>query len=161
MVGDFHHETLLYILWFILSNVYVLSGAFMDAVDDMGFDYIASGHYAKVIHASTWHEPSLLEVSKDMVHIWFCYSLSFANLHHIQQVASCLFWCFWKLAVINLDDLTAWKNAMASENESNGIFSLLDCIGSLRLTCVVKWKHERPRESNKAWDTRKQFIIYF
>jgi tRNA-5-taurinomethyluridine 2-sulfurtransferase len=47
----------------------VLSGAFMDAVDDMRFDFIASGHYAKVIHASTWHAPSLLELSRDMVGI--------------------------------------------------------------------------------------------
>lgn len=41
----------------------------MDAVDNMGFDFIASGHYAKVIHPSTGDQPSHLVLSADVVRI--------------------------------------------------------------------------------------------
>lgn len=41
----------------------------MDAIGGMGFDYVASGHYANVIHPSAdgMNEPSVLELSQDMV----------------------------------------------------------------------------------------------
>lgn len=41
----------------------------MDAIGGMGFDYVASGHYANVIHpcADGMNEPSVLELSQDMV----------------------------------------------------------------------------------------------
>lgn len=43
----------------------------MDAISSMGFDYVASGHYANVIHpyADQMDEPSVLELSQDMVPI--------------------------------------------------------------------------------------------
>lgn len=41
----------------------------MDAISHMEFDYIASGHYANVVHSYTdqMDKPSVLELSKDMV----------------------------------------------------------------------------------------------
>lgn len=53
----------------VLCNTRIKFGAFMDAVSSMKFDYIASGHYANVIHPSP-DEPdktSTLELSKDMI----------------------------------------------------------------------------------------------
>ncbi|GFP98782.1 tRNA-specific 2-thiouridylase mnma [Phtheirospermum japonicum] len=46
-----------------------LEGAFVDAVRGMKFDFIASGHYAKVVHPDNGDkdEPSTLKLSKDMV----------------------------------------------------------------------------------------------
>lgn len=44
-------------------------GAFVDAVSGMAFDFIASGHYAMVVHPNSGNkdEPSTLRLSKDMV----------------------------------------------------------------------------------------------
>lgn len=41
----------------------------MDAISSMNFDYVASGHYANVIHPSTeaLDNPSVLQLSRDMV----------------------------------------------------------------------------------------------
>lgn len=41
----------------------------MDAISDMEYDYVASGHYAKVVHppAHQNDSSSLLELSQDMV----------------------------------------------------------------------------------------------
>lgn len=41
----------------------------MDAINDMKFDFIASGHYAKVVHSDRGNkdEPSTLKLSKDTV----------------------------------------------------------------------------------------------
>ena len=41
----------------------------MDAISSMDFDYVASGHYASVVHSCTkqMEDPSLLELSHDMV----------------------------------------------------------------------------------------------
>lgn len=41
----------------------------MDAISGMAFDYIASGHYAMVVHPNSDNkdEPSALRLSKDMV----------------------------------------------------------------------------------------------
>lgn len=43
----------------------------MDAINSMGFDFVASGHYAKVVHPFTdrTDDPSVLELSKDMVYM--------------------------------------------------------------------------------------------
>lgn len=61
-------------LLFTFSNqqVLFLLGAFLDAIGGMGFDYVASGHYAKVVHpfADQMNESSVLELSQDMVPIW-------------------------------------------------------------------------------------------
>ena len=61
-------------MFFLLIFIYgfsfvVVSGVFMDAISSMGYDYVASGHYANVIHppADQMNEPSVLELSKDMV----------------------------------------------------------------------------------------------
>ncbi|KAL8129338.1 hypothetical protein V2J09_018493 [Rumex salicifolius] len=53
----------------VLCNTRIKFGAFVDAISSMKFDYIASGHYAKVIHPSP-DEPdktSTLELSKDTI----------------------------------------------------------------------------------------------
>lgn len=44
-------------------------GAFLEAIGGMKFDYVASGHYAHVIHSSLEQRdgPSILKLSKDMV----------------------------------------------------------------------------------------------
>lgn len=41
----------------------------MDAISNKDFDFVASGHYAKVVHPVTdeTNESSFLELSKDMV----------------------------------------------------------------------------------------------
>lgn len=41
----------------------------MDAISDMEYDYIASGHYAKVVHPPVDQNDSssVLELSQDMV----------------------------------------------------------------------------------------------
>lgn len=41
----------------------------MDAINSMEFDYVASGHYANVVHSFTNEtgNASVLEVSQDMV----------------------------------------------------------------------------------------------
>ena len=42
----------------------------MDAISSMDFDYVASGHYANVIHPfADQIKPSVLELSQDMVPI--------------------------------------------------------------------------------------------
>lgn len=53
----------------VLCNTRIKFGAFMDAISNMEFDYVASGHYANVIHPSAdqMDKPSVLELSKDMV----------------------------------------------------------------------------------------------
>ncbi|CAM8916687.1 unnamed protein product [Rhodiola kirilowii] len=53
----------------VLCNTRIKFGAFMDAISSMKFDYVASGHYAKVVHPSIdqKEKPSVLELSMDMV----------------------------------------------------------------------------------------------
>ncbi|KAL1197996.1 hypothetical protein V5N11_011458 [Cardamine amara subsp. amara] len=53
----------------VLCNTRIKFGAFMDAISDMEYDYIASGHYAKVVHppADQNDSSSVLELSQDMV----------------------------------------------------------------------------------------------
>ncbi len=59
----------LHVLFFCLLSVHHFPGAFMDAISSMEFDYVASGHYANIVHTSTdqMDNPSVLELSKDMV----------------------------------------------------------------------------------------------
>lgn len=53
----------------------------MDAISSMEFDYIASGHYANVVHPSAdqMDKPSMLELSKDSVHV----CLGFESLTYV------------------------------------------------------------------------------
>ncbi|XP_074310553.1 uncharacterized protein LOC141646577 [Silene latifolia] len=53
----------------VLCNTRIKFGAFMDAISNMGFDYVASGHYANVVHPVTHDsgQPSILKLSKDAV----------------------------------------------------------------------------------------------
>jgi tRNA-specific 2-thiouridylase len=41
----------------------------LEAIENLGFDYIASGHYAHVVHPSVENVegPSVLQLSKDKV----------------------------------------------------------------------------------------------
>lgn len=57
----------------------------MDAISNMEFDYVASGHYANVIHPSAdqMDKPSVLELSKDMVSGNICMGLSFSISHNL------------------------------------------------------------------------------
>ncbi|CAH1454547.1 unnamed protein product [Lactuca virosa] len=59
----------------VLCNTRIKFGAFMDALSNMGFEFVASGHYAKVIHPLTdeTNELSFLQLSKDMVKICSTY----------------------------------------------------------------------------------------
>ncbi|TYG67429.1 hypothetical protein ES288_D05G075200v1 [Gossypium darwinii] len=53
----------------VLCNTRIKFGAFMDAIYNMDYDYIASGHYANVVHPSAdqSNKASILELSQDMV----------------------------------------------------------------------------------------------
>ncbi|KAL6179215.1 hypothetical protein ACLB2K_050731 [Fragaria x ananassa] len=53
----------------VLCNTRIKFCVFMDAIDSMDFDYVASGHYAKVVHPSAdqMDKDSVLELSQDMV----------------------------------------------------------------------------------------------
>ncbi|XP_019099477.1 PREDICTED: uncharacterized protein LOC104742640 [Camelina sativa] len=53
----------------VLCNTRIKFGAFMDAISDMKYDYVASGHYAKVVHppADQNDSSSVLELSQDIV----------------------------------------------------------------------------------------------
>ncbi|XP_052193185.1 uncharacterized protein LOC127801807 [Diospyros lotus] len=53
----------------ILCNTRIKFGAFLDAIAGLEFDFVASGHYAKVVHffVEQRDELSILELSKDLV----------------------------------------------------------------------------------------------
>ncbi|OVA19415.1 tRNA-specific 2-thiouridylase [Macleaya cordata] len=52
----------------VLCNTRIKFGAFMDAISSLGFDYVASGHYARVVHSSYQADgPSVLVLSEDVV----------------------------------------------------------------------------------------------
>ncbi|KAJ4724267.1 tRNA-specific 2-thiouridylase [Melia azedarach] len=71
----------------VLCNTRIKFGAFMDAISSMEFDYVASGHYANVVHPSADQidKPSVLELSKDMVkdQTYFLSHLSQAQLKRL------------------------------------------------------------------------------
>jgi tRNA-5-taurinomethyluridine 2-sulfurtransferase len=60
-----------FLFFCFINKMFFLVGAFLDAIGGMGFDYVASGHYAKVIHpfADEMDGPSALELSQDTVPI--------------------------------------------------------------------------------------------
>ncbi|XP_015088615.1 uncharacterized protein LOC107031683 isoform X1 [Solanum pennellii] len=78
----------------VLCNTRIKFGAFMDAISGMEFDFVASGHYAKIAHASTEQldEPSILELSKDMVkdQTYFLSHLSQAQLKRLTFPLGCI-----------------------------------------------------------------------
>ncbi|MQM10184.1 hypothetical protein Taro_043078, partial [Colocasia esculenta] len=52
----------------VLCNTRIKFGAFLDAIENMKFDYVASGHYAQIVHPSSdQKEFSGLKLSSDMV----------------------------------------------------------------------------------------------
>ncbi|XP_076935397.1 uncharacterized protein LOC143602029 [Bidens hawaiensis] len=78
----------------VLCNTRIKFGAFMDAISNMNFDYVASGHYAKVVHTVTNenNQLSFLELSKDMVkdQTYFLSYLSQAQLKRLVLPLGCI-----------------------------------------------------------------------
>ncbi|KAG6384245.1 hypothetical protein SASPL_155950 [Salvia splendens] len=78
----------------VLCNTRIKFGAFMDAISGMSFDYIASGHYAKVVHPNSDNkdEPSALRLSKDMVkdQTYFLSHLSQSQLKRLIFPLGCI-----------------------------------------------------------------------
>ncbi|XP_020961858.1 uncharacterized protein LOC107610164 isoform X2 [Arachis ipaensis] len=78
----------------VLCNTRIKFGAFLDAISGMGFDYVASGHYANVIHpcADQMEEPSVLELSQDMVkdQTYFLSHLSQSQLKQLLFPLGCI-----------------------------------------------------------------------
>ncbi|GKD68456.1 tRNA-specific 2-thiouridylase MnmA-like protein, partial [Tanacetum coccineum] len=78
----------------VLCNTRIKFGAFMDAISNMDFDFVASGHYAKVVHTITDEndELSYLELSKDMVkdQTYFLSYLSQAQLKRLVLPLGCI-----------------------------------------------------------------------
>ncbi|KAK7404520.1 hypothetical protein VNO78_05468 [Psophocarpus tetragonolobus] len=78
----------------VLCNTRIKFGAFLDAIGDMGFDYVASGHYANVIHScdDQMDEPSVLELSQDMVkdQTYFLSHLSQSQLKRLLFPLGCI-----------------------------------------------------------------------
>ncbi|XP_031489095.1 uncharacterized protein LOC116256757 isoform X1 [Nymphaea colorata] len=78
----------------VLCNTRIKFGAFMDAISSSGFDYIASGHYARVIHPPSHCQngPSLLELSADMVkdQTYFLSHLSQSQLRQLLFPLGCI-----------------------------------------------------------------------
>ncbi|XP_061350241.1 uncharacterized protein LOC133295419 [Gastrolobium bilobum] len=78
----------------VLCNTRIKFGAFLDAISDMGFDYVASGHYANVVHplADQKDEPSVLELSQDMVkdQTYFLSHLSQSQLKQLLFPLGCI-----------------------------------------------------------------------
>ncbi|KAM0068470.1 putative sulfurtransferase [Helianthus debilis subsp. tardiflorus] len=78
----------------VLCNTRIKFGAFMDAISNMDFDYVASGHYAKVVHTVTNDNDALsfLELSKDMVkdQTYFLSYLSQAQLKRLVLPLGCI-----------------------------------------------------------------------
>ncbi|CAH2078954.1 unnamed protein product [Thlaspi arvense] len=78
----------------VLCNTRIKFGAFMDAISGMEYDYIASGHYAKVVHppADQNDSSSLLELSQDMVkdQTYFLSHLSQTQLKRLLFPLGCI-----------------------------------------------------------------------
>ncbi|GAB4856045.1 hypothetical protein Ancab_024684 [Ancistrocladus abbreviatus] len=78
----------------VLCNTRIKFGAFMDAISSMDFDYVASGHYANVIHPSPdeMDKPSILELSKDRIkdQTYFLSYLSQAQLKRLIFPLGCI-----------------------------------------------------------------------
>ncbi|KAI8573185.1 hypothetical protein RHMOL_Rhmol01G0258900 [Rhododendron molle] len=78
----------------VLCNTRIKFGAFMDAISGMAFDYVASGHYANIIHSPTdqMNKPSVLELSNDMVkdQTYFLSHLSQSQLKRLIFPLGCI-----------------------------------------------------------------------
>ncbi|KAF0912829.1 hypothetical protein E2562_019418 [Oryza meyeriana var. granulata] len=78
----------------VLCNTRIKFGAFLEAIENMGFDYIASGHYAHVVHPSLddIEGPSLLQLSKDKVkdQTYFLSHLSQTQLRRLLFPLGCI-----------------------------------------------------------------------
>ncbi|CAA7048481.1 unnamed protein product [Microthlaspi erraticum] len=78
----------------VLCNTRIKFGAFMDAISDMEYDYVASGHYAKVVHppAHQSDSSSLLELSQDMLkdQTYFLSHLSQTQLKRLLFPLGCI-----------------------------------------------------------------------
>ncbi|PON71187.1 tRNA-specific 2-thiouridylase [Trema orientale] len=78
----------------VLCNTRIKFGAFMDAISSMEFDYVASGHYANVVHscANQIDVASVLELSQDMVkdQTYFLSHLSQAQLKRLIFPLGCI-----------------------------------------------------------------------
>ncbi|KAL3820777.1 hypothetical protein ACJIZ3_006682 [Penstemon smallii] len=80
----------------VLCNTRIKFGAFVDAyaIGGMEFDFIASGHYAKVLHPNSGgkEEPSTLVLSKDMVkdQTYFLSHLSQSQLKRLIFPLGCI-----------------------------------------------------------------------
>ncbi|XP_020590686.1 uncharacterized protein LOC110031690 [Phalaenopsis equestris] len=78
----------------VLCNTRIKFGAFLEAIEKMGFDYIASGHYAYVIHASCSLNggSSVLALSKDVLkdQTYFLSHLSQFQLRRLLFPLGCL-----------------------------------------------------------------------
>ncbi|CAK9146704.1 unnamed protein product [Ilex paraguariensis] len=78
----------------VLCNTRIKFGAFMDAISNLEFDFVASGHYAKVVHtfSDQTDGPSVLELSRDMVkdQTYFLSHLSQAQLRRLIFPLGCI-----------------------------------------------------------------------
>jgi len=78
----------------VLCNTRIKFGAFLEAIENLGFDYIASGHYAHVIHPSdeNTEAPSLLQLSKDKIkdQTYFLSHLSQSQLRRLLFPLGCM-----------------------------------------------------------------------
>ncbi|KAK7391941.1 hypothetical protein VNO78_20365 [Psophocarpus tetragonolobus] len=78
----------------VLCNTRIKFGAFLDAIGDMGFHYVASRHYANVIDScdDRMDEPSFLELSLDMVkdQTYFLSHLSQSQLKRFLAPLGCI-----------------------------------------------------------------------
>ncbi|XP_006649485.1 tRNA-specific 2-thiouridylase MnmA [Oryza brachyantha] len=78
----------------VLCNTRIKFGAFLEAIENMGFDYIASGHYAHVVHPSldNVEGPSVLQLSKDKVkdQTYFLSHLSQTQLRRLLFPLGCI-----------------------------------------------------------------------
>ncbi|KAF6158598.1 hypothetical protein GIB67_040112 [Kingdonia uniflora] len=79
----------------VLCNTRIKFGAFMDAISNLKFDYVASGHYARLLHSSSSDKNdglSVLELSKDMVkdQTYFLSHLSQGQLKQLLFPLGCL-----------------------------------------------------------------------
>ncbi|KAK4286559.1 hypothetical protein QN277_003099 [Acacia crassicarpa] len=78
----------------VLCNTRIKFGAFMDAISNMGFDYVSSGHYANVVHphADQMDGPSVLELSQDMIkdQTYFLSHLSQSQLKRLIFPLGCI-----------------------------------------------------------------------
>ncbi|KAL2557224.1 tRNA (5-methylaminomethyl-2-thiouridylate)-methyltransferase [Forsythia ovata] len=78
----------------VLCNTRIKFGAFMDAVGGMKFDFVASGHYARVVHVDgdKKDKPSILELSKDIVkdQTYFLSHLSQSQLKRLIFPLGCI-----------------------------------------------------------------------